>query len=934
MVYHRISIVCLIAILLFSTTPSAQEPPYGIDTRATNTALVIDSLPPSAPGSMQLQRVFPQLSFSQPVLLVEIPDSSGRLAVVQKNGLIRVFPHVPDPGIADVSVFLDISAKVRNSGEQGLLGLAFDPDYSTSGEFYVYYSWNKTSPGTSTISRFTADHPLDNSVDPSTEEVLLEIPQPYGNHNGGMLAFGPDNMLYIAVGDGGSGGDPLNSGQDTRTLLGNILRIDVMNTPEPGLAYRIPPDNPFIWNGPQGTATRKEIFAYGFRNPWRFSFDQINGFLIAGDVGQSTREEIDAVYSGGNYGWRLMEGTTCFNPPACDQTGLTLPIADYGRSSGASVTGGYVYFGSGVPELYGFYIYGDYVSGNIWGLRYDGSTVEGPFDLALGTGLNISGFGQDASGEVYVLDLFGGGIYVLDPVTTVGSSFPNRLSDIPALLNAGMGIDQTAQGIIPYQPGAQLWSDGAKKERMMAVPYLDKIGFRTDVGWDYPENTTLIKNFVMPDDERNPGGAARRIETRLLYRKNNQWHGFSYEWNDEQTDAYLLWSSKRRPQTIIDKNGQTITFDYLFPARSQCTQCHTNAANGVLGLNTAQMNADFRYPASGVTDNQLRTYDHIQLFTAPLPDTPDNLPRMPDPLDLSKSVQDRARAYLAANCAMCHRPGGPAPTSLDLRWGIGNEQMNAIDTPPGNGDLGVSGARIISAGNAGESILLIRVGLRDQLYQMPPLATFRVDTEAYDLLSTWINSLQGPEALTQNGDATTPTAAVLRGRVNPLGADTVYYFEYGSGSNLSSVTTERAAGDGTDFIDVSETVIGLQPDAVYSFRIIAENMAGTATGATKSFTTRFLYVALGDPPSGCDGNSPCFPGIDDALSSLAPGAQAEIRIDSQTDSENLVIGQGKSVILSGGWDANYANQNTTTTLRGRLEILVGTCAIENLILQP
>jgi len=720
----------------------AQEPPYGIENRNSNTTLLINNLPSNSPAAMEINRVFAQLSFTQPVFLTEIPDQSNRIAVVEKAGKIFVFQKSADPGPGDLSLFLDISGNVISSGEQGLLGLAFDPNYASNGHFYVYYSGNSLTPGISTVSRFTNSNPSNNSVNTSTEEIILQVAQPYSNHNGGMIAFGPDDMLYIALGDGGSGGDPLNSGQDTATLLGNILRINVHGSPAAGLSYSIPIDNPFINGGPDGSATRPEIFAYGFRNPWRFSFDALNGFLFAGDVGQNTREEIDAVISGENYGWRIMEGNLCFNPSNCDPTGLTLPLIDYGRDQGNAVTGGYVYFGEQVPDLYGMYIYGDYGSGKIWGLRYDGNSVNGPYVLVEVSGLNISSFGQDKSGEVYILDIFGGGIYVLRPVTG-GGFFPTRLSDIPSLLQAGLGVDQTLAGIIPYAPSSQLWSDGALKERFIAIPDLAQIGYQQEIGWDFPENTVLIKNFLMPMDERSPSTTAKRLETRLLYKKNSQWHGFSYEWNETQTDANLLWTSKSKQLTILNKNGETTTFQYLFPSRSQCVQCHTNAANGVLGLNTAQMNTDFLYPSSKVIDNQLRTYDHIALFlaTAGLPDIPNKLPKMPDYRNNTLPIESRARAYLASNCSMCHQPGGTAPTNLDLRWGTEKFDMNAIGIPPGSGDLGINNAKIISTTNVNESVLLYRMGVRDGLYQMPPIATFRVDADSYNFMEAWISSL-------------------------------------------------------------------------------------------------------------------------------------------------------------------------------------------------
>jgi uncharacterized repeat protein (TIGR03806 family) len=908
----------------------AQE--YGIDIRMANQTLLIDTLPPQAIGTMQIQRVFPRLSFNAPVLMVEIPGSPRRLAVVQKNGQILVFPHQPDPAPADVSLYLDISSRVVSAGEQGLLGLAFDPDYATSGELYVYYSWNGTSPGTSIISRFTNDNPGDNSVSAASEEVLLPIAQPYTNHNGGMIAFGPDDMLYIALGDGGSGGDPLNSGQDTTTLLGSILRIDVKGTPDAGLDYRIPPDNPFYDQGPAGPATRKEIYAYGLRNPWRISFDQIHGHLFAADVGQARREEVNAIDSGANYGWRIMEGNLCFNPDPCSSLGLTLPLADYGRDQGNSITGGYVYYGSRIPDLYGRYIYGDFGSGNIWWLRYDGELVDGPHGLVPNSGLNISGFGQDADGEVYVLDYVDGGIYAFESMTGTGS-FPNRLSEIDALLAAGLGMDQTDDGIIPYQPSAQLWSDGALKERFMAIPYLEPIGYQDTVGWDYPENTILIKNFLIPADEREPLLTARRSETRLLYRKDNRWHGFSYEWNYEQTDAYLLWGPKLKPMTLIDSSGRTISFDYLFPGPSQCSRCHTNVANGVLGTNTAQMNTDFTFPATGISDNQLRTYDHIDLFAAGLPDTPPNLPRMPAPEDLSASLQARARAYLAANCSFCHQPNGPAPTNLDLRWATADDDMNAIDIIPGNGDLGIADARIISTADSARSVLLTRVGLRDQLYQMPPLATSRIDSFGHDLLKRWIISLQGPEAETYGGRATSSTTAVLQGQVDPRGLATQYYFEYGPQPTLIFSTPPVTIGGASAPVVVSAPISGLDPDTVYTVRLHAANAEGADSGGQQTFSTRLLYVSRNVLPGNCGGHSPCFDSLSAALSALEAGADAHVLIDDQIYTESPNITDDRKLFFSGGWDAGFTSIQGLTTLAGNITVHSGQLQVESLQLR-
>lgn len=737
------------AALLLIATGLAMGQPYGIDSRPANTSLRITSLPADTPGTLQTQRVFPDLTFTQPLFITESPDSSQRLFVVEKTGRIKTFSRAtPNPPVDSVVTFLDLSSRVVTNSEQGLLGLAFDPDFAVNGRFYVHY--NVPSPRRSVISRLTCSPPSAAQADPASEEVLLTVSQPFENHKGGMIAFGPDNMLYIALGDGGSAGDPNNHAQNTASLLGKILRIDVRSTPPPGQTYAIPPDNPFAdGNGPAGASTRQEIWAYGLRNPWRFSFDRLNGTLFCADVGQGRFEEVNVITRGGNYGWRRKEGFECYNPSSnCEVPGLIDPVTVYDHSQGLSITGGYVYHGSTVPGLYGMYIYGDYVSGRIWGFRWNGSEATHQTVLDSGSGRAISSFGQDQDGEVYITDLSNGGIYVLRPATPPsGTPFPARLSDMPALLAAGLGQDQTAQGILPYEPSAKLWSDGAAKERFIALPNLDQAGFRLSGGWDFGEEALLIKNFILPLDERAPAASARRVETRLLYRKNGQWNGFSYRWNEEGTDAELLTSGSLRTFVVTDSTGATSTYTWQFPSRSQCLQCHTSASNGVLGLNTAQMNFDFHYPASGVTDNQLRTLDHIGFFTESLPAPPETLPRMPDPSDTSATTESRARAYLAANCAMCHQPGGTAPTSIDLRWETPTASTLIVGSVPTAGDLGIPGARIIAPGDPDRSVLLQRMAQRGTPHQMPPLATSRVDGEAVALIRAWIAEMPPPAGI-------------------------------------------------------------------------------------------------------------------------------------------------------------------------------------------
>jgi glucose/arabinose dehydrogenase len=289
----------------------------------------------------------------------------------------------------------------REGNEEGLLGLAFDPDYSRNGYFYVYYS--AAGPRRTVLSRFNIRSGDSEIADPASELVLMEIDQPYSNHNGGQLAFGPDGYLYIGVGDGGSGGDPHGNGQNRNTLLGKILRIDVSNS-SAGEKYRIPADNPFTGM----SSTRNEIWAFGLRNPWRFSFDRETGILWAADVGQNQWEEIDIITKGANYGWNIMEGTHCFAPTSnCDRTGLTLPVFEYEHSHGCSITGGYVYRGTTLQSLIGFYIYGDFCSGKIWAMSFNNNTVEQNI-LLTDSSLDITSFGEDSAGNLYILSRQGG----------------------------------------------------------------------------------------------------------------------------------------------------------------------------------------------------------------------------------------------------------------------------------------------------------------------------------------------------------------------------------------------------------------------------------------------------------------------------------------------------------------------------------------------
>ena len=359
------------------------------------------------PGTPQLRSVRVASGLTSPLDLQSIPGDRTRLFVVEQGGRIRIIRG----GTVLAAPFLDIAGRISAGGERGLLGLAFHPGYARNGRFFVNYT---DSNGHTRISEFHAA-PAADVADPASERQILFVAQPFANHNGGGLAFGNDGMLYIGLGDGGSGGDPLGNGQSLQTALGKMLRIDV----DRGLPFAAPPDNPFVANA----AALPYIWAYGLRNPWRFAFDRANGDLYIGDVGQDAREEVDvglaARRGGENYGWSVMEGSRCFRPSAgCPTTGLTLPVLDYGRADGCSITGGVVYRGCRLPGYDGTYFYGDYCTAMIRSFRLvNGQALDQrDWTAALGRGIgNISSFGVDADGEIYIVD-FDGEIYRVEPV--------------------------------------------------------------------------------------------------------------------------------------------------------------------------------------------------------------------------------------------------------------------------------------------------------------------------------------------------------------------------------------------------------------------------------------------------------------------------------------------------------------------------------------
>lgn len=710
------------------TPPRPPTPPVppasGLDARPDNTTCVAGDRPSRA-VTLATERAFPALpEFSSPVLLVQAPGNAATWYVVEQAGVVRAFDNRAD--VASSRAYVDISARVRSGGEQGLLGLAFHPGFPVDPRAYLSYT-NASSGLVSRISEFrTRDGGV--TLDPASETVVLTVSQPATNHNGGNIAFGPDGFLYIGFGDGGGGGDtwdPFGNGQNLQTTLGKMLRIDVDGTTG-AIPYRIPLGNPHAGNalcnaGASGQAC-PEIYAYGFRNPWRWSFDRGSGELWVGDVGQGALEEVDRVVLGGNYGWRCFEGTNSFNPNCGPNAASSLPpVAQYGRSVGQSITGGYVYRGSAIPALVERYVFADFVTGRIWHVARDTPatlTVTGGFD----TGLSISSFGEGADVELYVVD-YGGALHRLVAGATGGGSVATQLSATGCVQSGD--ASRAAAGLVPYAPNAAFWSDGAVKERYLALPNGSTMRAGSDADLELPVGAVLMKHFRL---------GTRLVETRLFMRHTDgEWAGYSYEWNSTGTDATRVVGGK-----TVTVNGQS----WAFPSEAQCLACHTAAAGRSLGLELAQLNGSLTYPSTARTANQVVTLNTIGMFSPAVTGAPSTLPSMPDPYAQSWTVAERARAWLHTNCAQCHRPGGGTPTDLDLRYATALANTNACDRPPQAGDLGLANARIVAPGDAARSVLVSRANRRDA-QGMPPLASNLVDPVGVALLTNWVNALQG-----------------------------------------------------------------------------------------------------------------------------------------------------------------------------------------------
>jgi uncharacterized repeat protein (TIGR03806 family) len=744
----------LAALVLITLRPEAAAQL----TRVANTTLAMPQTPQTF--GYRTENAFNTLTFDQPVAIVTPPGETARIFVVEKTARIQLVTNL-DATTPTKQLWFDLTSRVSmgSNTEEGLLGLAFHPQFATNKYFYVFYTVSTTTAaGTGRhdrISRFTAlDAPSTNADILATEVPLISQRDEASNHNGGDLHFGNDGYLYIALGDEGGGNDQYaNSQRIDRDFFAGLLRIDVDQRPENLLpnahasvhagTYRVPADNPFVgatsFNGTAVTpsAVRTEFWATGLRNPWRFSFDRPTGRLFVGDVGQSAREEIDLVTRGGNYGWSYREGKIAgprANPPA----GVTFidPIWDVDRNSASSITGGVVYRGTRFAQLFGRYVFGDYGHSRVFAMTFPEGGGD-PQVTQITTASGPVGFGADPrNGDILIACINNGTVQRLTyNATPTGTPLPTTLTATGAF--SDLATLAPASGVVPYAINVPFWSDHAKKRRWFTVPALaDKITFSADGNYTFPAGTVWVKHFDLETTRGDPA-TSRRLETRLLVKTATSLYGVTYRWNAQQTEATLVAEAGENEVITVTENGTPRPQTWRYPSRSECLQCHTPAGGHALSFNTAQLNRAHDY--AGVSANQLSTLAAAGYFTTATVPSPASLPALASADDASASLEKRTRSYLAANCVQCHQPGGAAQGLWDARFSTATASAGLLDGPLVN-NFSDPANRVIAPADTAHSMLLTRISTRSA-HQMPPLGSNELDASAINLLTAWIAQL-------------------------------------------------------------------------------------------------------------------------------------------------------------------------------------------------
>lgn len=730
---------------------------------------------PEPPPKYKSVRVFPDVKFNHPLLIARCPGSE-RLFVGEQEGVIYSIVNKPD---AKKELSFDLRKELKTiaklPGAKGvgeLYGLVFHPKFEENRYCYVCYTLTAKTPPKdgrfadgSRMSRFTVTKTEPPRIDPASEEIILTFVG--GGHNGGDLHFGPDGMLYISTGDAAnpSPPDPLNTGQDCSDLLSSILRIDV-NRKDPGKKYAIPKDNPFVGM----KDVRPEIWAYGFRNPWRMSFDRQSGDMWVGDVGWELWEMVHKVEKGGNYGWSITEGPQSIKPSQkIGPTPIRAPMIALPHTIAASVTGGYVYRGKKFPELEGAYIFGDWETRRIWAARFkDGRVSEMPEIVK--PFVRPSAFGEDQAGELYFLDYDSGLMYTLERNDAAGANanFPKRLSETG--LFKDVKTHEMEEGVVRYTPNAPQWMDGAWGIRFIALPNGSSVKlfdqprkmpgqvFWHEFKMHFPKDAVLVKTIFQS------AAVKQFIETQVLHFDGEDWHGYTYAWRPDQSDADLV--PAEGSETEIELRDMMLTGDkhrqrWTFPSRTQCLTCHNAWSEYALSFTVPQLNiaahAPHRFAGMDRPDDFVggdlisftgdgtivRLDSNDKRLPAYTKESAAKEPRLHNPYLLSDKIaaQDHARSYLHVNCAHCHRfGGGGGQVVLELDYAKPNKDTGVIDARPKQGDFGIPDARLIAPGAVDRSVLLYRMA-KFGAGRMPHLGSEWPDPMGMIHVQSWILSL-------------------------------------------------------------------------------------------------------------------------------------------------------------------------------------------------